>query len=223
MNIIAHRGFHQTYQENTMDAFLEALKKDQIDGIELDVRITKDKEFVIIHNALINQTSNGNGFVKDKTLKELRKYNFGTKKHPSKISTLKEVLDLDFQNKILLIELKAERNWEEKNIHQLLKLILKYQHQKIYLVSFNRLLIDLIHKKEPTIKVGLCITNVINRSFLNKDYAFQSVHYSLAKEVDPSMETFFWTVNKKEIKESIRRYIPSFKLNLVTDDPENLI
>lgn len=222
MNIIAHRGLHQIYQENTMDAFLEALNE-EIDGIEFDVRITKDKEFVIIHNALINKTSNGSGFVKDKTLKELRKYNFGTLEYPSKISTLKEVLEINFQNKILLIELKAEKSLEEKTINKLLNLILKYRYQNLYLVSFNRSLIDLIHKKEPTIKVGLCITNVINRSFLNKDYDFQLVHYSLAKEVDASMETFFWTVNKKEIKEELLKIIPVSKLNLVTDTPYEMI
>ena len=222
MNIIAHRGLHQIYQENTMDAFLEALNE-EIDGIEFDVRITKDKEFVIIHNALINKTSNGSGFVKDKTLKELRKYNFGTLEYPSKISTLKEVLEINFQNKILLIELKAEKSFEEKTINKLLNLILKYRYQNLYLVSFNRSLIDLIHKKEPTIKVGLCITNVINRSFLNKDYDFQLVHYSLAKEVDASMETFFWTVNKKEIKEELLKIIPVSKLNLITDNPYDMI
>lgn len=222
MNIIAHRGLHQIYQENTMDAFLEA-SNEEIDGIEFDVRITKDKEFVIIHNALINKTSNGSGFVKDKTLKELRKYNFGTLEYPSKISTLKEVLEINFQNKILLIELKAEKSFEEKTINKLLNLILKYRYQNLYLVSFNRSLIDLIHKKEPTIKVGLCITNVINRSFLNKDYDFQLVHYSLAKEVNVSMETFFWTVNKKEIKEELLKIIPVSKLNLVTDTPYEMI
>lgn len=223
MQIIAHRGFHQIYQENTMDSFLEALKQKEIDGIELDVRMTKDKEFVIIHNSFINKTSDGSGFVKDKTLKELKKYNFGTKQNPSKICTLKEVLELDFQRKILLIELKEEGSFKQKEIEKLLKMLRKYRHQNIYLVSFNRSLIDFIHKKEPTIKVGLCISNVINRSYLNKNYDFQSVHYLLVKEVNLSMETFFWTVNRKEIKEELLKYVPFLKLNIVTDVPYKVI
>ena len=67
---IAHRGNdNHKYLENTKEAVIYCLTKDYIDGIEIDIRVTKDKEFVVIHNMLMDKVSNGTEFVKDKTLK----------------------------------------------------------------------------------------------------------------------------------------------------------
>ena len=43
----------------------------------MDVHITKDKKVVVIHDATINRTSNGKGFVHLKTLHYLKKFNYG--------------------------------------------------------------------------------------------------------------------------------------------------
>ena len=73
--IIAHRGYSAYYPENTLLAFDKAADFD-IWGIELDVHLTKDQEVVIIHDERIDRTSNGQGYVKDKTLKELKTFAF---------------------------------------------------------------------------------------------------------------------------------------------------
>ena len=50
MRIISHRGSNvSNYKPNTKQALLTALSIDFIDGIEFDIRITKDKKIVIIH------------------------------------------------------------------------------------------------------------------------------------------------------------------------------
>ena len=67
MKIIAHRGIHDKYKPNTKEALLQALNESYIDGIELDIRITKDKKIVIIHDPIINFISNGSGIVKKLT------------------------------------------------------------------------------------------------------------------------------------------------------------
>ena len=61
--LIAHRGNdNHKYLENTKEAVIYCLNKEYIDGIEIDIRVTKDKEFVLSHNMLI-----------DKKIRELRK------------------------------------------------------------------------------------------------------------------------------------------------------
>ena len=75
MKIWAHRGASGMRRKNTMEAFSEALRR-KADGIELDVQLTKDGEIVVIHDEKLNRVSNGSGWVKDHTLKELRKLNF---------------------------------------------------------------------------------------------------------------------------------------------------
>ena len=48
--ICAHRGFSSKEVENTLDSIKEANKADYIDYIEMDVRMTKDNQFVLSHD-----------------------------------------------------------------------------------------------------------------------------------------------------------------------------
>ena len=108
--IWAHRGASGRAPENTLPAFLIA-KELHIDGIELDVQMTKDGELVITHDETIDRVSNGQGYVKDYTFAELRTFNFA-KNFPKfgfvTIPTLKEVYEL-FQDSdyIINVELKT--------------------------------------------------------------------------------------------------------------------
>lgn len=83
---IAHRGYSGKFDENTMLAFKKAIEY-KADGIETDVQLSKDGVPVIIHDETLNRTTNGFGFVKDYTLKELKK--FKTKSVPN-VQTLKD-------------------------------------------------------------------------------------------------------------------------------------
>ena len=73
MKVFAHRGFSGKYPENTMLAFEKAVEVGA-DGIELDVHLSADGELVIIHDELVDRTTDGTGLVGSKTLAEL-KYN----------------------------------------------------------------------------------------------------------------------------------------------------
>ena len=69
----AHRGASAYAPENTLEAFELAIKQDA-DGIELDVQLTKDKKLVVIHDETIDRTCDGSGYVKDFTLEELKRF-----------------------------------------------------------------------------------------------------------------------------------------------------
>ncbi len=71
MQNFAHRGFSGKYPENTMRAFKMA-NEVGADGIELDVQLSKDGEVVVIHDERVDRTTNGEGFVRDLTLAELK-------------------------------------------------------------------------------------------------------------------------------------------------------
>lgn len=94
--IWAHRGSSGFAPENTIPSF-EIAKELDVDGIELDVQMTKDGELVVIHDETINRTSDGKGYVKDYTLEELRSFNFAKNKPAfgfAAIPTLREVYEL---------------------------------------------------------------------------------------------------------------------------------
>jgi glycerophosphoryl diester phosphodiesterase len=99
--LFAHRGAKDLLPENTWAAFELGLEH-RATALELDVHQTKDGHLVVLHDPWINRTSDGAGFVRSKTLAELKAFDFGAKHHSAKladsqgdtqIQTLGEVLD----------------------------------------------------------------------------------------------------------------------------------
>ena len=77
MLVLGHRGEPRIAPENTIVSF--ALIRDDmgrgVNGAECDVQMTKDGELVVIHDEKVDRTTDGQGWVKDFTLLELRKLN----------------------------------------------------------------------------------------------------------------------------------------------------
>lgn len=72
----AHRGERGHYPENTMLAFAQAAALG-VDALEIDVQATADGEIVVIHDATVDRTTNGQGRVRDMTLAELQALDAG--------------------------------------------------------------------------------------------------------------------------------------------------
>ncbi|GAA2494700.1 glycerophosphodiester phosphodiesterase [Winogradskya humida] len=75
--VFAHRGGADALPEHTLAAYLRALD-DGADGVECDVRLTRDGHLVCVHDRRLNRTSNGTGLVSTKTLAELEELDFGS-------------------------------------------------------------------------------------------------------------------------------------------------
>ena len=80
---IGHRGAMGYEPENTLKSFKKALEFD-IDAVELDVYVCKSGELVVIHDDKVDRTTNGKGYVIEKTFDELRELDAGQNE---KIST----------------------------------------------------------------------------------------------------------------------------------------
>lgn len=102
--VAAHRGWCAKYPENTMIAFEKAVELG-VDQLETDVRMSRDGELVLMHDATVDRTTNGKGLVCDKLLCELKALDAGMGEH---IPTLRELLELvkDHPTMTLDIELK---------------------------------------------------------------------------------------------------------------------
>jgi glycerophosphoryl diester phosphodiesterase len=109
MKIWGHRGAFNYAPENTIQSFQTAALQGA-DGVELDVQLSYDGEVVVIHDEKVDRTSNGKGFVREFTLKELKDLNFskGDKKKFVQIPTLREVLEILAPTELKIdIELKT--------------------------------------------------------------------------------------------------------------------
>ncbi len=74
---VGHRGTMKFAPENTLAAFDKAISMGAR-AIEMDVRMTADGEFVIMHDATVDRTTNGRGLVSGMTLNEVRALDAGS-------------------------------------------------------------------------------------------------------------------------------------------------
>ena len=118
--IIAHRGASALAPENTLAAFRRAIA-DGAEGIEFDVRLTKDGVPVVFHDAKLKRIVGCDSRVVELTAAELQRFDAGSwfnRAFPEKanavftneiVPTLAEVLDFlaDFKG-LIYIELKGK-------------------------------------------------------------------------------------------------------------------
>lgn len=152
MKIWAHRGCSQMYPENTMLAFEKAAELNGLEGIELDIQLTKDRELVVIHDERVDRTTEGIGYVRDYLLSQLKRLHIYAGSNLSQsIPTMEEVLDL-LEDKIrtglrINIELKNGVYPYEGMEEKIVELINRRGMQKsIVYSSFSALSVEKIKK-----------------------------------------------------------------------------
>jgi len=97
VSIYAHRGASAHAPENTLAAFSKALEAGA-DGVELDVKLTRDGKVIVLHDPTLDRTTTGKGSYKDLGCSDLRKLDagswYGETWRGEKIPLLTEVFDL---------------------------------------------------------------------------------------------------------------------------------
>ena len=166
MDIYAHRGSSGTHPENTLASFKEAAGL-PVFGVEFDVHMTKDGELVIIHDETIDRTSNGNGYVKDMTLAELRTYDYGTwfslEFQGEVIPTLDEVLEVFSETTHHLnIELKSDIFPYEGMAEKVIELVhAKGLDTRVIITSFDHETIRLVKHLAPHLETAALFMEVL--------------------------------------------------------------
>jgi glycerophosphoryl diester phosphodiesterase len=158
--IIAHRGASGYKPEMTIPAYELALKQN-VDGFETDVRLTKDLELVGVHDRKTGRVADRDLVVSKSTLKELQELDFSSKGTKAKVMTIREFLTLAIdsgKSLTLTIESKHVTKYHGLLEHKLNELLTEYnlnknQHDrvKIVLMSFNPLAVLRFSKLNPLI------------------------------------------------------------------------
>lgn len=162
MKYIAHRGVALSkLKENTIESFYLAIKDNRFVGFELDIRVSKDKNFFIYHDYLLN----GRPF-KSYMTNELKKLN---------IPSLESVLNIN-HDKIVLIEIKDF----DINAQKLIKLLDNYPNRNFYIMSFNNKVIERVAKESKKYKLG--ILDYVLNNVHNYKYSFICLLNSLINE-----------------------------------------
>ncbi len=110
---IAHRGASGAglAPENTLAAFERAIQVG-VDAVEVDVRSTRDGALVVLHDPLLDRTTDRDGPVHEMSLEQVREADaggwFGPEFVGQKVPILAEVLDLMRRRALVVIEIKAD-------------------------------------------------------------------------------------------------------------------
>jgi len=75
--VVAHRGASAAEAEHTLAAYRRAID-DGADGLECDVRLTRDGVLVCVHDRRIDRTSSGRGVVSTLEMSDLAELDFGS-------------------------------------------------------------------------------------------------------------------------------------------------
>lgn len=156
IQLIGHRGHPALYPENTILGFQKAFESG-CNGIELDLRITKDNKVVVIHDKTLDRTTNEKGLVRDYTLKELKTLDAGK---GEKIPELSEVLKI-FNKELLLLEIKDSSEDSLRLCKETLKLVNgEKDRERIIFVSFDLDSLKTIRKIQSDAVTGLIFSKV---------------------------------------------------------------
>lgn len=136
--IIAHRGVTRNDQENTLPAYHQAFSEGA-DGLEIDVRLSKDEKPIIFHDEDTSRLFKKNLEIKNTTFFELKALG----NNENRIPLLDEVLDFLPQNKECFIEIKSDAN----TVPFLDKL--RIEKKNITFLSFDKNVVLALKKRFP--------------------------------------------------------------------------
>jgi HEAT repeat protein/glycerophosphoryl diester phosphodiesterase len=104
--VIARHGSLESTPENTFAAFEQALNIG-VDGLEVDVRRTKDDRLILMHDDTIDRTTDGKGYVNKLLYDEIRLYDAGAWKGEEfageRVPLLSDVLQFAKERNIIII------------------------------------------------------------------------------------------------------------------------
>jgi len=212
MRIIGHRGAAGYAPENTLESFELAIRQG-VSMIELDIHRCAIGELVVIHDELLDRTTNGKGLVADMTWEELKELNAGG---GNRIPLLAEVLDAVHGRVKINIELKGQ------NVASSLALLLQqyisqhdWQADDFYVSSFDHPQLKQFHGLFPQLRIGILYESYpTNYLVLSKETDAASINLSvhfcskdLISEIhNNGLEVWVYTVNESDVYEKLNNW-----------------
>jgi len=177
MKILGHRGAGGSAPENTLLAFRRGLEFG-VDGFEFDVQLSRDGEVVVIHDERVNRTSDGTGWVKDFTLRELKRLDFGGwfAKCPvrQEIPTLREVLawvQASGQELELNVEIKSGLVDYPRIADKVVSLLYEYgMVAHSFVSSFDHQVLADLREQFPEVRTGILYDSLPVKPWLYAKY-----------------------------------------------------
>lgn len=230
---IAHRGASGKYPENTRLACVKAIEA-HVDIIELDCQMTQDGHVVIYHDESLMRTAGRRGAVKDRTLDQLKKLDFGRWKNKSykgeRILTLEEAIETIDGNADLCLEIKSYPNSLPGIELKILFTLSHYDYlDRTILSSFDYRCLARMRDLAPEAAIAVILGSHVKQNPFDvvKRLAATSIHVPkqlasrkfLEQAWEQGVDVYVWTVN--EIRD-METFAAMGVQGLISDFPERL-
>lgn len=158
VRVIGHRGAMGHAPENTLPSFELGLRQGA-DILELDVHLSRDGEVVVIHDATLERTTDGRGYVRDHTLAELKRLDargqHGGMGTVPRIPTFAEVLEWAQGRVALAVEIKAAYARYPGIEAKVVDLLARHgMTANVVVISFDHTSLVEVKRLEPGVAVG---------------------------------------------------------------------
>lgn len=221
IKLIAHRGDVSKGVENSLEA-LEAAAKEKAAYAEIDILLTKDHQFVVMHDYNLKRLAGVDKDVKDMTLAEVQGLKIQQDGHTSHIPSFEEYVKRAKELKMpLLVELKSHggepANYEDLFVQKMRDLGVEKDYPAM---SLDLSVMEKVEKKAPEIKTGYVIPIQFGRFekvsvdfFAIEDFSYQKNLVTQAHEM--KKELYVWTINDKQ---KLTKYLQQPIDGLITDE-----
>ena len=239
INVQAHRGASAYAPENTLPAFRRAVELGA-DGIECDIHLTTDGQYVVCHDDAVDRTSDGTGLLSEMTAEEARRFNFAARfpgwsgeRVPAPL--LDELLEVVAGMEVINIEIKGpfRPGQDMKAAYAGMMDALKRHRcaDRALFSSFGHDWLREFRELYPEIRTGLLYGGTYTPEetvALALKYNASAVHPALGSLNPSVMEACgragiavnIWTVNSPE---EIRQAIALQPTGIITDYPDRVL
>lgn len=207
--VIAHRGNVKAGVENSIEA-MQAAKKAGAAYSEMDVVMTKDKRFIVIHDNNLKRLAGVDNTVSNMTLKELQKLTLHQGKFTSHIASLEEFLAAAKAIKQpILIELKPYGHEPKDYVERFLKVIKEQNATKDNKVmSLDLDVIQKVEKLAPEISTGYVIPihmgplpNYAVDFYAVEEFSYNTLFALTAEQ--QKKDVYVWTINDETLMDKM--------------------
>lgn len=221
IKLIAHRGDVSKGVENSLEA-LEAAAKEKAAYAEIDILLTKDHQFVVMHDYNLKRLAGVDKDVKDMTLAEVQGLKIQQDGHTSHIPSFEEYVKRAKELKMpLLVELKSHGGEPANYVDLFVQKMRDLGVEKDYpAMSLDLSVMEKVEKKAPEIKTGYVIPIQFGRFekvsvdfFAIEDFSYQEDLVTQAHEM--KKELYVWTINDKQ---KLTKYLQQPIDGLITDE-----
>ena len=219
---IAHRGYVEKGVENSIEA-LEAAAKARVDYVEMDVLMTKDNKFIVMHDYNLKRLAGINKKVQDMTYNELVGLPISQSGHTSKIPSFEEYVKRAKELNIkLVVELKPHGGEPNNYVDIFIEKVKELDIENNYkYMSLDLKVMEELESKAPQLETGYIIPFQFGKFsnnnvdfFAIEDFSFSNTLVEQAKSQNKSV--YVWTINDPSL---ITKYLQSPANGIITDEP----